>query len=110
MSSQRIRRGLLIGTPLLLAALAVGLWSLIGRDADGDGDGGDGNGRTRTYYIAAVERSWSYAPDGRDRVHGGGFGEDASVFVRRGPGRIGAIYTKALFREFTGPDFTTEKP
>jgi hephaestin len=65
--------------------------------------------RTRTYYIAAEEVDWDYAPDGRDRVAGEPYGEDADVFVAAGPGRIGTVYRKALYREYTDGSFSSRK-
>jgi len=35
------------------------------------------NGKTRTYYIAAVEMDWDYAPTGRDEAMGMPFDETA---------------------------------
>jgi hephaestin len=107
MSSSTTLRALLVTTPLILAATAVALWAFgVGRDDRA----GAAEGHVRTHYIAAVERPWDYAPDARDRVHGGAFGDGARVFVARGPGRIGSVYTKALFREFTDATFSSEKP
>src|SRR5829696_9830761 len=65
---------------------------------------------TRTYYIAADEVAWDYAPSGINEISGEPFGEQENVFVERGPDRIGKVYLKALYREYTDATFTTLKP
>src|SRR4051794_29864322 len=66
--------------------------------------------RTRTYYIAADEVLWDYAPDGRNDITGQPFGDEENVFVQRGPTRIGHIYRKSLYRAYTDATFTTPVP
>jgi hephaestin len=66
-------------------------------------------GKTRTYYIAAEETTWDYAPAGRDLTMGMDFGEKANVFVARGPYRIGAKYKKVRYLEYTDASFTQRK-
>lgn len=66
-------------------------------------------GVTRTFYIAAVEVDWDYAPSGMNEITGETFDDAAKVFVANGPDRIGKVYTKALYREFTDGSFATEK-
>jgi len=68
-----------------------------------------GEGQERSYFIAADEVAWDYAPSGKNRLTGEEFGEDENVFVGRAPDRIGRVYTKSLFREYAGDDFTTPK-
>ena len=65
---------------------------------------------TRTYYVAADEVEWDYAPTGSNQITGEPFGEDENVFVERGPDRIGKVYTKALYREYRNASFSTLKP
>jgi manganese oxidase len=65
---------------------------------------------TRTYYIAAVEAAWNYAPAGFNEVTGAPFGETENTFVANGPDRIGSTYRKALYREYTDATFLTPKP
>jgi FtsP/CotA-like multicopper oxidase with cupredoxin domain len=67
-------------------------------------------GRTRTYYVAADEVTWDYAPSGMNQITGEPFDDTAKVFVENGPDRIGSSYTKALFREYTDSSFGTLKP
>ena len=38
------------------------------------------------------------------------FDDTANVFVRPGPQRIGSVYRKALYREYTDGTFSTLKP
>ncbi|MBI1201901.1 MAG: multicopper oxidase domain-containing protein [Rhodopseudomonas sp.] len=66
-------------------------------------------GKTRTYYIAAEEVTWDYAPAGRDLMMGMGFNDAAKVFVARGPDRIGSKYKKAIYAEYTDGTFTKRK-
>lgn len=65
---------------------------------------------TRTYYIAADEVEWDYAPSGRNLISGLPFDEVENVVVRNGPDRIGRVYLKALYREYTDSTFTVLKP
>ena len=64
---------------------------------------------TRTYYIAAKEVDWDYAPTGENRIKGQPFDDDARVFVEPSATRIGRVYRKAIYREYTDDSFTTEK-
>lgn len=64
----------------------------------------------RLYFIAAEEIQWDYAPSGRDLMMGMGFDEEASHYVERRPDRIGRVYLKAVYREYTDASFTTLKP
>jgi FtsP/CotA-like multicopper oxidase with cupredoxin domain len=66
--------------------------------------------RTVTYYIAADEVEWDYAPSGINQITGEAFDEDAKIFVQRGRNRIGRVYIKALYREYTDGTFRTRKP
>ena len=66
--------------------------------------------RTITYYIAADEVIWDYAPSGMNKITGSQFGEDESFWVESGPHRIGKVYKKSLYREYTDSTFTTLKP
>jgi hypothetical protein len=43
----------------------------------------------RTYYVAADEVEWDYAPGGVNRMMGMKFEGNSSVFTERGPHRIG---------------------
>jgi len=67
-------------------------------------------GKTRTYYIAADEVEWDYAPLGINQMKGQEFNEDENVFVENSSDRIGSTYIKALYREYTDDTFSKLKP
>lgn len=71
---------------------------------------GDPAGQVRRYYLAADKVAWNYAPAGTNLITGKAFSEEERVFVDRGPDRIGSVYTKSLFREYTDAAFTALKP
>jgi hephaestin len=66
---------------------------------------------TRTYYVAADEVDWDYAP-GKDinLITGQPYDSVARVFVGNGPTDIGRVYRKAVYREYTDSSFTTLEP
>lgn len=66
--------------------------------------------KVRMYYIAADEVNWDYAPGGVNKMMGMKFEGYSKVFVERGPHRIGSIYRKALYREYTDETFAHLKP
>jgi manganese oxidase len=66
-------------------------------------------GKVRTYYIAAVETNWDYAPGGMNMLTMAGFTGQTKVWTEHTNNRIGTIYRKALFREYTDDTFATEK-
>jgi FtsP/CotA-like multicopper oxidase with cupredoxin domain len=66
--------------------------------------------QTRHYYIAADVVEWDYAPSGMNKITGEPFGDDENVFVEQGDHRIGRVYRKAIYREYTDNTFTTLKP
>jgi FtsP/CotA-like multicopper oxidase with cupredoxin domain len=67
---------------------------------------------TRTYYIAAEEVLWDYAPSyPLDMMTGKEFNEQQKVFVEgNGVDRIGRKYYKARFVEYTDDTFTQIRP
>ena len=67
-------------------------------------------GKTRTYYIAAEEIEWNYTPEGKDIMMAHDFDPYARVFTAPAADRIGALYRKAVFREYTDATFSTLKP
>lgn len=67
-------------------------------------------GKTRTYYVAADELEWNYAPSGRDEAMGMPFDAIALEFTQSGSHQIGSVYKKAIYREYTDGTFTTLKP
>ncbi len=66
-------------------------------------------GKVHTYYVAADDVEWDYAPSGLDHMTGERFGSRARQFVERGPTRIGKVYRKAIYREYTDATFTKLK-
>ncbi len=92
-----------LGSVVALALVAALVFTL--------GNGGEaGAAKTRTYYIAADEVAWDYAPLGFNNISGQPFDEGANVFVQSGKDRIGRVYVKALYREYTDASFTSLKP
>ena len=91
---------LAITTVLVGGAMADGLWARQPPPS----------GATRTYYIAADEVDWNYAPADHDHMTGKPYDERARYYTEKGPGRIGPIYHKAVYREYTDASFTTLKP
>jgi manganese oxidase len=67
-------------------------------------------GRLRSYYIAAEEATWNFAPAGQDLMMGMPFDDEQKEYVERGPNRIGASYKMALYIEYTDASFTKRKP
>jgi FtsP/CotA-like multicopper oxidase with cupredoxin domain len=73
-------------------------------------DAGAAGGRVRTYYVAAEEVEWDYAPLGVDMTTGKPFEGTAAAYTQTGPNRIGHVYRKAVYREYTDATFATRKP
>ena len=69
-----------------------------------------GGGVTRTYYIAADEVVWDYAPSGANAAEGRAFNEAEKPWMEAGPHVAGRKAKKALYREYTDATFTTLKP
>ncbi|XP_056141515.1 ferroxidase HEPHL1 [Lampris incognitus] len=72
----------------------------------------EGAGKERVYYIGIVEDLWDYAPSGRNLITGAQVANDeyASVFLEQGPHRIGKVYKKAMFRQYTDATFSRQAP
>jgi Multicopper oxidase len=66
--------------------------------------------KVRTYYVAADEVDWDYSPGGVNKMMGMKFEGYSTVFTERGPHRIGTVYRKALYREYTDDTFSRVKP
>jgi manganese oxidase len=67
-------------------------------------------GQVRTYYIAADQVLWDYAPDGINDITGKPFTEEQQVFTENGPNRIGHRYYKSLYRGYTDASFSHRIP
>jgi hypothetical protein len=59
-------------------------------------------GQIRTYYVAAEELDWDYAPNGIDRMMNMPFESIAKSYMEHGPHRIGHIYKKSDFPRIHG--------
>jgi len=63
-------------------------------------------GKVRTYYIAADEVLWDYAPEHNiNIITGKPYAYNEAEFVHRKEGRIGSKYLKCRYREFTSQTF-----
>ncbi|XP_042667262.1 ferroxidase HEPHL1-like [Centrocercus urophasianus] len=69
---------------------------------------------TWEYYIGIIETAWDCAPGSTDIISGQRFAEEeqAEVFLKRGPQRIGSISKKAVYPQYTDVlyDVIVEKP
>ncbi|XP_060035658.1 ferroxidase HEPHL1 isoform X2 [Erinaceus europaeus] len=76
------------------------------------GCAGPAGATTRTYHIGVVEEYWDYVPQGKNVITGTSFAEDklATLFLERGPNRIGGLYKKAVYRLYTDATYSTELP
>ncbi|XP_057595408.1 ceruloplasmin-like [Hippopotamus amphibius kiboko] len=64
------------------------------------------------YYIAAEEIFWNYAPSGIDLFTGNNLtaaGSESWLYFEQGPNRIGGIYKKLSYFEYTDASFQTQK-
>lgn len=68
-----------------------------------------GQGKTRTYYVAVDEINWDYMPKGLDEMTGKPYDHMAMMWAEQGKNRIGKVYRKAVYREYTDSTFTTLK-
>jgi manganese oxidase len=68
------------------------------------------DGTVRTYYIAAEEITWNYAPSGLNQVTGKPFDEMERPYAVHDSDHIGNLYRKAVYREYTDATFQTLKP
>ena len=73
-------------------------------------DIGATGGPVRTYYVAAEEVEWDYAPLGIDMMTGKPFEGTSAAYTQPGPTHIGHLYRKAIYREYTDATFATRKP
>ncbi|PAW95364.1 hypothetical protein CKK33_18410 [Mucilaginibacter sp. MD40] len=64
----------------------------------------------RTYYIAAEEVEWDYAPTGLNQITGNVFGSKENTYLQNDTDRIGKKNIKAIYREYTDATFTRLKP
>uniref|UniRef100_A0A8C7YK73 ferroxidase n=1 Tax=Oryzias sinensis TaxID=183150 RepID=A0A8C7YK73_9TELE len=69
-------------------------------------------GVERVYHVGIIEDAWDYAPSRKNLLTGEAVEKDAhaQVFLERGPHRIGSVYKKAMFREYTDASYTRLAP
>lgn len=91
----------------LAGAAALASAGLLALSATSFADGGP---KVRTYYVAAEQVEWDYAPSGMNKITGAPFTDEENVFVQPGPKRIGSVYTKTVYREYTDASFETLRP
>ncbi|XP_059820600.1 ferroxidase HEPHL1-like isoform X2 [Hypanus sabinus] len=67
---------------------------------------------TRVYYLAVKEEIWDYAPAGKTNLPNQDLEQDehASVYLKSGKDRIGQLYKKAVYKQFTDGTYLTEIP
>jgi FtsP/CotA-like multicopper oxidase with cupredoxin domain len=66
--------------------------------------------QTRLYYVAADEVAWDLAPSGINQITGKAFEGLAAIGVMvPAADRLGRIYKKAIYREYTDATFATLK-
>jgi FtsP/CotA-like multicopper oxidase with cupredoxin domain len=103
-------------SPLLAAALMLACGSSTPSSTEHEHSEQDAidaapTGVLRKFYIGAVKADWDYAPSGENLLTGVALEDDpaAAVFTVPGPDRIGRVYSKALYVEFTDNTFTTPR-
>lgn len=67
-------------------------------------------GATRTYYIAADEVVWNFAPSGIDQIHNAPFNSFQAYWTVAGKHKLGTEVKKAIYREYTDESFSALKP
>uniref|UniRef100_A0A8C1RI50 Ceruloplasmin n=1 Tax=Cyprinus carpio TaxID=7962 RepID=A0A8C1RI50_CYPCA len=65
---------------------------------------------TREYFFAIKEIQWDYAPSGKNLIQNKTIKEDeeARVFLERGEQRIGRVYKKAVYLQYTDATYRQE--
>ncbi|XP_070688213.1 ceruloplasmin [Pempheris klunzingeri] len=68
------------------------------------------SGMKRVYFLRIEEVPWNYAPSGMNIIQNRTVQEDAeaSVFLQKGPQRIGGTYKKAVYKQYTDATYRTE--
>ncbi|MEQ2159059.1 hypothetical protein GOODEAATRI_018596, partial [Goodea atripinnis] len=68
--------------------------------------------REIVYYVGIIEDQWTYAPSGKNLLNGQAIEDDeyASIFLERGQHRIGGVYKKAMYREYTDATYSHLAP
>ncbi|XP_047443228.1 ceruloplasmin [Mugil cephalus] len=68
------------------------------------------SGARRDYFIRIEEVAWNYAPSGMNIIQNRTLEQDeeASVFLKKGPQRIGPTYKKAVYKQYIDATYRTE--
>ncbi|XP_007938398.2 ceruloplasmin [Orycteropus afer afer] len=68
--------------------------------------------KDRHYYIGIIETTWDYAVDNGEKKLISVDKEHSDIYLQNGPDRIGRVYKKALYLQYTDGTFRTvvEKP
>ncbi|KAF1385398.1 hypothetical protein PFLUV_G00107330 [Perca fluviatilis] len=68
------------------------------------------SGMRREYFLRIEEVSWNYAPSGMNLIQNRTLQEDeeAAVFLKSGPQRIGSTYKKAVYKQYSDATYRTE--
>ncbi|XP_041369920.1 hephaestin-like protein [Gigantopelta aegis] len=66
-------------------------------------------GSKREYFLAAEHVDWDYAPSGKNLVNPQQQSE-ADEYLKHGWNRIGRVYKKAIYKQYTDATFSTEIP
>ena len=99
----------LLNGMLLLAAIFMQIFSFSRPPQPQDQQAGH-RSRVRTYYVAAEEVDWDYAPTGQNDAMGRPFDDFEKNYMNSGPHKIGKVYKKAIYREYVDARFATLKP
>lgn len=94
-------RGIVLPGLVAVPLLAAAAWATLSTAP---------SARTITYFVAADEVTWDYAPTGTDRIRNAPFEGPAAFAMTSAPDRIGRTYRKAIYREYTDSSFTALKP
>ena len=97
-------------TPMSARVALLVILCTAGATAESPGVAPPNDGRLRTYYIAADEVVWDYAPSGTNLAEGRAFNDVEKPWMEAGPNLAERKAKKAIYREYTDGTFTTLKP
>lgn len=93
----------------LVPAVFIGVFSLLLSPSSRPQTDVIHRSRVHTYYIAADEVNWDYAPTGKNDAMGRPFDDLEKTYMETGPHKIGRVYRKAIYREYTDARFSVLK-
>jgi hephaestin len=94
-------RGVVLPGFVAAPLLAVAAWATLSTAP---------SARTITYFVAADEVTWDYAPSGTDKIRNAPFEGPAAFAMTSAPDRIGRTFRKAIYRQYTDSSFTALTP